>query len=624
MTERAGRAAVALAVGLLTTSAAVADSIVPGPGEPGHDAALERLADAYDLQIHALIAVPLGFGLEAFVDDPGRRAIIDDFFASGASDFRAHTGRHPYEVIEAYGEHGDLGMFGGVQAAGDAFRYAVLRDSGAAPARVDAARQALLRAMDGLHWMTQITGEPGLLARGIRRAMPEPGDPPLPGTLPVTLPLFDAMGRPQPADKEPTWRDDNSGELPFLIWIDDCSKDQIDGYIFALGAMYDVVAEDETIPRERVDRLVADSLAIGLRLLERVEVAPGVEVDLVIQDADGRPGTFHDLSAEEIAPGAVLPGAPAINGFNGWMALGIIRTLYHITGDERLGRFYYEELLAGRDYLTSVEDSIAVMYFGEQTNYSNVNMAFVAAYGILRYESDEVIGLRARTILNDHLYAPDKNREARGLGQSFFDFIYAAFRVGPRDVGRTAIAEGISTLGEFPSPPYWNPLVDNCDAAEIASGTCTLIDGTVVSIAADGGWGGGTVAVEPLPKRLRPPSNFEWRSDPHSVNGGGGGRLNPGGDFHAAYWMGRYLQQGSTGFENVSPLARPAPPRVPGPDGGSGVDGGVRADAGGGGGSGDGCGCRVAGTPGLGFASGAVIAAVAWLAGVRRRRRQAR
>jgi len=601
-------------------------SLIPGPGDAGHDAALAAKAEAFVLQQQSLISVPLGFGLEAFVDDPGNRAAIDGFFAAGATDFEAHTGLHPYEALSRYGEHGDLGMFGGVQAAGDAFRYAVLRGSGAPAAEVDAARDVLLRAMDGLHWQTQVTGVPGVIARGIRRATPEAGDPPLPGTLPPTLPLFDAMGNPQPAEKEPTWRDDESGELPFLIWLDDNSKDQIDGYIYALGAIYDVAVDDPAIPRDRLDRLVADALAIGRSLLESVEVAPGVEADLVIQDADGRPTTFHDLSAEEVTAGGVLPGRPAINGFNALMSMGIMRTIFHITGDDAVGRFYYEEMVGRRDYLSSIEMSVSVMYFGEQTNYSNVNMAFVAAYGVLRYETDGTVAPRIRAILQDHLWAPGRDREANGLGQAFFDVIYAGFHSGDRALGTTAIAEGLANLAEFPDPPYWNPLVENCDPAEITAGSCTAIDGTTtIVLAPDLGRGDSVVALEPLAKRLRPPTNFEWRSDPHAVNGGGGSRLNPGGGFHAAYWMGRFLEEGSTGFDNVSDSARDPLPWTPTrPDAGPGSDGGADADVGADAGdagttppSDDGCGCSSA--PDRSHASNLLFALVALLF-VRRRR----
>ena len=110
--------------------------------------------------------------------------------------------------------------------------------------------------------------------------------------------------------------------------------------------------------------------------------------------------------------------------------------------------------------------------------------------------------------------------------------------------------------------------------------------------------------------RIRPPSNFHPRSDPHQVNGGGGDRLNPGAGFHTAYWMGRYLAATPNVLANVSPIARPplTRPDLPDagpstPDAGDAVDAGDAGDAGSDGGSGppedrnrEGCNCSVGGT----------------------------
>jgi hypothetical protein len=49
------------------------------------------------------------------------------------------------------------------------------------------------------------------------------------------------------------------------------------------------------------------------------------------------------------------------------------------------------------------------------------------------------------------------------------------------------------------------------------------------------------------------------RSDPRTVNGGSSIRLDPGGDFQAAYWMGRALVAAPSGAANLSPVARPRP-----------------------------------------------------------------
>ncbi len=604
-----------VATGLLVSSQAAAQSIVPAPGEAGFDAALAAKVDDHDRVLHEIMAAPLGWGLEAFVP-AANRGIIDAYVASGQRDFEAQSGQHIYSVLRAYGEHGDLGMFGGTSAAGDAFRYAHLRDSGAPAAEVDRARDDLLAAMQGMHWYTQVTGVPGVMSRGIRRKGPQSGAPALPGMLPATLPLFDSSGNPQPVDKEPTWREDNSGELPFLIWLDDTSKDQVDGYIFALGAAYDAVAGDSTIPTAAIDTLVEDARAIGLKLTEKVSVGAS-EADLVLTDADGRPTSFHDMSAEELIPGLVVQTAG--NPFNAVMALGAMRTLFHITGDERIGRFYYDELIAARGYMDLAEAEWAITYMGTNTNYSNINMGFVAIYGILRYETDPTIAAQARRVLENQLYAPGEDREARGLKQSLFDVIYAGFgAMGTSGPGQTAVSDALETLEDYPGAPHWNDAVENCDPMELTALSCTAIDGSTIAVSPLLGWNDIRVAVDPLPMAIRPPSNFEWRSDPHRVNGGGGDRLNPAGGFWAAYWLGRLLQSTNDGMDNVSPNGRPAPPPGMGgaggaagaagqsstggaPSGGAPGTGGSTGGAGGAtatGGDSGGCGCRLAGGEG--------------------------
>ena len=573
-----------------------AGEIVPGPGETGYDATLAAKADAYVRQIHGLLTVPLGWGLEAYVTKAANRKLIDDFIKSGKADFKAQSGKHPYQVLDAYGEHGDLGMFGGVQAAGDAWRYMVLRDQGGSAAEVAAARTVLLRALDGLHWYHQVTGVSGVLARGIRRKTPAAGDPPMPGTLPTLTPLKDSAGNPLPKKKEPTWRKDNSGKLPFLIWYDDCSKDQIDGYVLALGAVYDAIRGDSSFPRAAVDRLVADALAIARRLMKKTVVNKGGQTaDLVLMDADGRVTTFHDLSAEEITAGVVFPRP--LNGFNALLGAGIIRTLYHITGDPQVERFYYQELMDRRGYLDIIEKTAGAMYVGNQTNYSNVNMAFVGLFNLLRYESEDKLAAVMQRILDKQLYNPGKSRQAGGLKQAFFDVIFAGLAPAGSSgsSGTWAVSDALVSLKEFSSPPYWNTAVTNCDAAEIKALKCVAVDGkTTLTLSTMVGRGGSLVAEKVVPMALRPPSNFEWRSDPHAVNGGGGSRLNPGGGFHAAYWLGRLLKKGSAGLANRAKGMRKrlSPPGVDGggaaADAGAGVDAGVQVA-----GEEDGCSCRV-------------------------------
>jgi len=197
------------------------------------------------------------------------------------------------------------------------------------------------------------------------------------------------------------------------------------------------------------------------------------------------------------------------------------------------------------------------MYIGTATNYSNLNMVNTALYSLLRYETDDGVFFELQDILEHKYYNPGKPRQPKGLKQSLFDFTYAAFKKGGTD--STATADGIETLTEFDDPPYFNPLVINCDEEELKNKKCVAIDGkTEIEIMNGLSHGNDPVSKVVLPKKLRSPSNYEWRSDPHEVNGGGGSRLNPGGDFLGAYWIGRTMKKTGDPRENRSPFLRPS------------------------------------------------------------------
>ena len=113
----------------------------------------------------------------------------------------------------------------------------------------------------------------------------------------------------------------------------------------------------------------------------------------------------------------------------------------------------------------------------------------------------------------------------------------------PVTIDEAALGRGLTTLNEFPSAPYWTVGRVNCDEAEIASGVCVGEDGTELPLDTAAGRGDALVATVPVPMRIRPPSNYFWRSDPYRVNGeGDANALYPGVDFRLAYWMGRHLR----------------------------------------------------------------------------------
>jgi hypothetical protein len=102
----------------------------------------------------------------------------------------------------------------------------------------------------------------------------------------------------------------------------------------------------------------------------------------------------------------------------------------------------------------------------------------------------------------------------------------------------------VETLKEFKVPPFWDFAIENCDAAELESKSCTANDGTHIDVLGAVGWKGDLVAKQPVPMRLRPPSNYYWRSNPYEFNGGGDGSgLLPAVDFRVAYWTGRFTRR---------------------------------------------------------------------------------
>ena len=525
---------------------------------PATNTALAAKAAAYERQFHTFSAAPFGLSLDAIIPDAGDRALVDGFLAQTAQpDFLAFTtaqgnARSVHDVVAFYDEHGDLGMFAGFAAAGDAFRYVALRDGGE---DATTARTQLLAAIASFHIAATITGTPGTVARGIHR-LDEPGTPPATQAPPSTC--------PQAGDRGDTWRPDGSGHYPDWIYVDNNSKDQMLGYVYALGAFWDAVYGDTTIPAAIRDQIRGDALALAQSLMTPVPLGLGGSVDLIVRDWHDCPTEHLDLNPRVVPIGGWDPLILAAdstqqNGWNALAALGVIRTLYHITGDATVGHYYYDELVGTRDYPTLMTSGIVhvgAMYQSgsPSTNFSNVNMAFVAAYGVLRYESDPALRAKYEQMLQSELWDLPHPHDAKSTQQAFFNLMESAFRTAGNDAPTTAAAA--AQLADWATPPYWDFTVENCDAGELAAGTCTAIDGTtqITLVAAN-----DTHSRTPLPKRLRPPSDFEWRSDPRSVNGGGGQRLNAGGDFIGAYWLGRVLLDAGSGAANLSPFARPRP-----------------------------------------------------------------
>jgi hypothetical protein len=144
----------------------------------------------------------------------------------------------------------------------------------------------------------------------------------------------------------------------------------------------------------------------------------------------------------------------------------------------------------------------------------------------------------------------DQPRQPQEMGQSLFDFVFAAGMAGSSvttpmtlapDPG--ALARGLATLRDFPEQPLWDLARTNCDETEITLHYCQLDNGDWTVLLGELPPDNELVAEEPIPIEVRPPSSYVWRSNPYEPNGGGdGSTLGAGIDFRWAYWLGRFAR----------------------------------------------------------------------------------
>ncbi|HUT54777.1 MAG TPA: fibronectin type III domain-containing protein [bacterium] len=594
----------------------VAGPVIPGPGQPGYDSELGDITDLMFRQFALLNGSGIGVGFNDFVvgDDTDKDVVtrwflqwpvIGDFgdwcdqdgvcngMYTRLNDDQRDGLPGPIKWLSG---NGDTGMFGGVAIGADLLRYAVMRDQGYPDDEVEKARQRAIHVLDVIDINGRIHGVPGVLVRGLRRLDHGPAWPPGDYT-----PCPPRPTPPKHTEKWNTWHEDNSagctdggtplpGLYPDWAWQDNASKDQVDGWIFALGVAWDVIAEDPAIPQYYRDMLqtIARNFAANL-------MSPDPEwggADMTIRDADGKLTQWCDLNPHILnMEGCWSAGySPVpVNPFNAIMGLGAVRVLLHITGDEEIRDFYYQELIGKRQWHLFLRDAdMPYVDFTYATNYSNVNMIFLAFYNVLRYETDPQVRLVVQQAFERLWDNGRNNRQPKQINQTFFDVMYSGLRFG--GPAPWEVAEGIETLKQWPAMPMWaQGNIINCDEEELAQGECLAVDNQTIielpvkedpalyqyyegagSICAGKqkrglGHNDEIVAAHLVPRRLRGDSNFDWRSNPFSVNFCQSVyQINSVNDVIAAYWLGRFLTNEPGPLRNLSPAGRyPVAPEAP-------------------------------------------------------------
>lgn len=518
-------------------------SMLPGPGQPGYDAELEHLAAMYDRQFHVFGTAGHGLNSDLVVplDPPENRTLVEQFLREHEGwDFEAFAGVSVRDVVTNWQKV--AGLYGGVGVAADAFRYGVYRDSGAYSAEeTQKALEQLLVSLDRMCVAVEVTGVPGVVARGFMRL-----DAPGYSEHIETVPLSDEQGNPLPEVKNNgTWRADNSGQHPDYVWEDSCSRDMYIGWAAAYAGAWEVIKDDDAIPDPLKQRIKGHALDLVHELMKVRESG----YDLEIPDADGRL-TFHGYMNENNLDKVYLPGIR--NGFYAIMALGAVSAWQYVAQDPEVDSYLHQQLIEQRElHVIAAEPQVWVNQ-GVQSNFSNQNMAFTGAWLALRYleNKDPQVMLTLQKALSKGLYDSGEKNQPAETKTSLFDFIFAAGTSGASAWNGAlvvpdseAMARGTQTLSEFPVPPYWETEVINCDEQELANAACELNDGTQVILKGEIGWNDSLVSDTPIPMAIRPSSNYHWRSNPYKPNGGGdGSRMAGGADFRFAYWLARWVQ----------------------------------------------------------------------------------
>ena len=326
-------------------------------------------------------------------------------------------------MITGYGKA--AGLYAGVGLAADAFRYATLRDEGAACARVEHARDSVRAGLEILSVASEITGTPGVLPRALaRRDLPGDG-------AQAVIPLFDEAGQALPLEKNNgTWRADVSGAHPEYIWEDSCSRDMYVGWVMAYASFWEVIRRDPafTSAEKETLRSTAHSLLASLREVREDGF------DLEIRDADGR-RTYHGILNENSIDRAYIPGAP--NAFNAIMATGIVHALAFVS-EHRDDQAYADELIFGeRALLELAERTLFVLDLGVYNNFSGSNMAFISLWLGMRYIRHPDGRRKIRALTSSYYLGNESGRAPAEQSQALYDVVYAMTETGKAPSGHS-------------------------------------------------------------------------------------------------------------------------------------------------------------------------------------------
>ncbi len=293
----------------------------------------------------------------------------------------------------SYANLSDQTIWTGALAGALAFKYKVTRSP--------QDRELLIRVLQGVQLLQNVTGSSGLMSRAI---------------FPKGLPIPD-----EATDGE--WRD---APRPYVgyRYRGDVSKDQYFGVLFGYAA----TTVELGIDAERGDREIHRLLAAPTSDIADHFWNNGCR----IVDVDSKVTTHGDLSGYYFG----IPIGP-----NAAMSLGFQLLAHRLTGEKRF-KERYDELIAKQYHKATT--LIKFEIFGD-TNHNNDNMGMMGLYALTNLETDpKVLETYDRNLAK--LWGYIKNE-----GNAFFHLIYAS-RTELPEFARFDLVENLKLFPPKPQP----------------------------------------------------------------------------------------------------------------------------------------------------------------------------
>ncbi len=281
------------------------------------------------------------------------------------------------------------GLWTSLYVAAMSFKVAVLKDENA--------RKWARTSSHALERLENITGIPGFPARSFVKA----GD----------LKKYRYDGE---------WHKDVSGKWE---WKGDTSSDELDGHFFAYSIYFDLAADGAE--KKRVERLIR-------RVMDHI-----IDHDWYLVDLDGKPTRWGVWNPEQLNDNKPIHGLSDENwteerGLNSLEILSHLKVAFHITGNQKYQEKYLE-LIRDHGYAANTLQVLDV----KDLNHSDVELAFLAYYPLLKYETDpELTAIYRKSMKNAWtIVKPEEN--------PWWNFTVCAF--SPENC---EISESVETLNE--------------------------------------------------------------------------------------------------------------------------------------------------------------------------------